>query len=209
VSDPVAQSAPQAGWQPDPVRVIERADQMKAIADPLRLRVVQLLMTDPRRSFAVKEIGAALEQPVTKLYHHVKILEAAGLIKDVETRLVSGIVEHRYQAGQRSLRFDDRLLGEPEVRSDSIAHVNALIDASREDLAAYLRREDADVALVDVTKARARLTGAQIKAIQDQIEAMVASFADTGEDNERAGVARSTLLFVMHPLPDEPDHTSI
>ncbi|MBV9484501.1 MAG: helix-turn-helix transcriptional regulator, partial [Frankiaceae bacterium] len=87
------------------VRTVDSAEAIKAIADPLRVRMLQLLMMASHRTWTVKEIAAELSQPVTKLYHHIKLLEAADLISDVETRVVSGIVEHRYRANQRSLRF--------------------------------------------------------------------------------------------------------
>ena len=83
----------EADWAPERQRVIDSAEAIKAIADPLWFRLLQLLMTSADRSWSVKEMAAALEQPVTKLYHHVKILESAGLITDVESRLVSGIVD--------------------------------------------------------------------------------------------------------------------
>src|ERR1700750_802967 len=95
--------------EPMRVRKIDSAEAIKALADPLRLRVLTLLMRDHERTWTVKEIATELGQSVTKLYHHVNLLEQVGLIRDVETRLVSGIVEHRYASGQRGLEFDDAL----------------------------------------------------------------------------------------------------
>src|SRR5690349_21212692 len=109
--------------EPIRVRKIDSAEAIKALADPLRLRVLTLLMGDHDRSWTVKEIAAELEQSVTKLYHHVNVLENAGLIRDVETRLVSGIVEHRYASGQRGLEFDDALYRSSDTRDASLANV--------------------------------------------------------------------------------------
>jgi hypothetical protein len=54
---------------------------------------------------SVKELAAELGQPQTKLYRHVRQLEAVGLIKVASTRMVSGILEQRYQACQQDLTF--------------------------------------------------------------------------------------------------------
>jgi DNA-binding transcriptional ArsR family regulator len=190
--------------EPARVRVIESADAIKALADPLRLRVLQLLMTTSERSWSVKEIGAELTQPVTKLYHHVKILEAAALIADVDTRVVSGIVEHRYRASQKSLRFDETLFGAPETRPDTIAQVAALVDTTRDDLVHYLERDDADIDHVTVSKATVRLTPEELEAVNATIDEMFASFSVAREDDGRAGVPRTSLLFLVHPLPHDP-----
>src|SRR6476469_1883077 len=110
-----------APGEPLRIRKIDSAQAIKALADPLRLRMLTVVMGDHDRTWTVKEIASELGQPVTKLYHHVNTLEQAGLIRDVETRLVSGIVEHRYASGQRGLEFDDSLYRSPDTRDDTIA----------------------------------------------------------------------------------------
>jgi DNA-binding transcriptional ArsR family regulator len=199
-SDPTLAAAP----EPAAVRVIDSAEAIKAIADPLRLRLLQLLMTTSDRAWSVKEIAAEIGQTVTKLYHHIKILESAGLIADVETRMVSGIVEHRYRASQKALRFDDSLFGAPETRSDAIAQMAAIVDVSRDDLLGYLGRSDADIDLVNVSKATARLTAEQIATVNATIEDLIASFALTREANESAGIPRTSMLFIVHPMAHDP-----
>src|SRR6476469_9614203 len=140
------------------VRKIDSAEAVKALADPLRLRVLSLLMRDHDRSWTVKEIARELEQSVTKLYHHVNMLEQVGLIRDVETRLVSGIVEHRYASGQRGLEFDNALYGSADTRDASLANVANLLDAARDDLVSYLGSETAEPERVMIAKARLSLT---------------------------------------------------
>jgi len=95
----ITQSAMTEG--PIETRVISDPAALKALADPLRLRVLDLVGSEPTRLWTVKDLAAALGQPVTKLYHHVKLLAASDLIVDAETRVVSGIVEHRYRCAQR------------------------------------------------------------------------------------------------------------
>jgi DNA-binding transcriptional ArsR family regulator len=191
-------------WEPAVTRVVDSADAIKAMADSIRLQVLQLLMTTSERSWSVKEIAGDLDQSVTKLYHHVKILEGADLITDVESRLVSGIPEHRYRASQKSLRFDDALFGAPETRPDAIAQVAAVVDVSRDDLLDYLHRPDADIDLVNVAKVTARLTAEQVAEVNRTLDELVASFHATHEENDRAGLPRTAMLFLVHPMAHDP-----
>jgi len=94
------------GSAPAGVRVISNVEMLKALADPLRLRLLSALMRGPAGEqpvMSVKELAAELGEPQTKLYRHVRQLEAAGLIRVAASRLVSGIVEQRYQACQGDL----------------------------------------------------------------------------------------------------------
>src|SRR4051794_30435345 len=188
------------------IRTVSSAEAMKALADPLRLRVLQLLMMASERSWTVKEIAAELGQPVTKLYHHVKLLEAAELVSDVETRVVSGIVEHRYRANQRGLRFDETMFGSPEDRHDVAEQVSAAIDATRDDLVDYLYRENADPDLVSVARTVARLTPEELAAVDaavQQVLSDVRAHRDRDRD-DRSDLPRTSLLFVMNPVGHDP-----
>jgi DNA-binding transcriptional ArsR family regulator len=48
--------------------VIEDVATLKALADPLRLRLMNLLATHPR---TVKELASIVGVPQTRLYYHV------------------------------------------------------------------------------------------------------------------------------------------
>jgi DNA-binding transcriptional ArsR family regulator len=101
--------------QPD-AREIDSVEELRALADPVRLAILAAL--DPQGPGAelpvmsVKELAQRLAEPQTKLYRHVKQLEATGLIHVAATRVVSGIVEQRYQASQRSVRLSPGLFSQ-------------------------------------------------------------------------------------------------
>jgi DNA-binding transcriptional ArsR family regulator len=191
-----------AAKEPLPVRKIDSPEAIKALADPLRLRVLTLLMRDHDRSWTVKEIAAELGQPVTKLYHHVNTLEQAALIRDVETRLVSGIVEHRYASGQRGLEFDDALYRSSDTRDASLANVSYLIDEARDDLLGYLRSETADPERVVVAKSRLRLTPEQADELRASIDQLIDKFQKQ-RPTRRKSVPRTEVLILMHPEADD------
>ena len=101
------------GPQPLPdvieTRVVEDAEMMKALADPLRLKIMRVLgknATIAPRIMTVKQLAEELGEPTTKLYRHIKALLAVGLIQVAELRLVGGIVEQHYRAAQGSIRLE-------------------------------------------------------------------------------------------------------
>src|ERR1700749_4920273 len=78
----------------------------------------------PRRSrMSVKELAAELGLSPTRLYRHVRQLEEARLVKVAETRMVSGILEQRYQASGRDVRFGADLLQHHPDKSMAAFHV--------------------------------------------------------------------------------------
>lgn len=102
-----AQNADGPEWFPKEVQVIADLATLQVVADPLRLRILELLRREPR---AVKEIAAALNIAPTKLYYHIKLLEGRDLIRVAETRVVSGLVEKRYRVTAYRLSVDRTLL---------------------------------------------------------------------------------------------------
>ena len=67
--------------------------QLKAMADPFRVQLVQL-MRDRARS--TQDLSEELAIPKGTVGHHLKVLEKAGLIKVVRTRKVRAVTEKFY-----------------------------------------------------------------------------------------------------------------
>ncbi len=106
--------------EPPAVRTVDDVDVLKAMADPTRLSILAALMKSrsDRPVMSVKELAAELGEPQTKLYRHVRQLEAAGLIEVASTRMVSGILEQRYQACQQDLKLGRGFLQHPEETAE-------------------------------------------------------------------------------------------
>lgn len=107
--NPAAQPEPS---QPDPAPplpelLISDLETVRIMADPIRLRILELLVLEAQ---PVKRLAAALELPQTKLYYHINLLEEHGLVRVVGTRVVSGIIEKQYGAVARSYRIEQSLL---------------------------------------------------------------------------------------------------
>jgi DNA-binding transcriptional ArsR family regulator len=125
------------------VREIDSVEQLRALADPVRLAILSALdrhVPDGELPvMSVKELAQHLGEPQTKLYRHVKQLEAAGLIEVAATRMVSGILEQRYRARQRDLRLSAALFRqhadetEAAVRSAFDAFLTGVFDRTRKE----------------------------------------------------------------------------
>ena len=78
-----ADGAPNPGPPDDPFYVIRDLAQLKVLADPLRVRILEALCEQPRTT---KQVAERLGEKPTKLYHHVEALDRAGLIELHSTR---------------------------------------------------------------------------------------------------------------------------
>src|ERR1700758_4837892 len=76
----------------DPLLVSDSA-QLRAMADPFRTRLIQLLRD---RARSTQEISEELAVPKGTVGHHLKVLESAGLIRVVRTRKVRAMTEKFY-----------------------------------------------------------------------------------------------------------------
>jgi len=118
-------STPQAEF------VIQDIETLRAISDPLRIRLLEL-MAQPQ---TVKEIAAQLGVGKTKLYYHLNLLEKHGIIRVARTRVVSGIIEKSYQVAAFSFRpAKELLLRGDEGKAHGVAIVESILDATRADL---------------------------------------------------------------------------
>jgi DNA-binding transcriptional ArsR family regulator len=174
------------------VRSVSTAAELKALADPLRLSILAALTRDaPRelRVLSVKELAAELGEPKTKLYRHIKQLEAAGLIRVASTRLVSGIVEQRYQACQGDLSIGPGVTRDPATAGEAVATVTAILDRYRGRYLAHL--------------ARTRLAGEP--APREPYRQATLSLASTTVSPAKAQAVRDRLREVMAELDEAYD----
>jgi DNA-binding transcriptional ArsR family regulator len=80
--------------------VASSRQQMRAMADPLRLAILDLVL---ERAASVTELAQALGRPRGTVGHHVKVLEDAGLLKVVRTRQVRALTERFYGRTGRTI----------------------------------------------------------------------------------------------------------
>jgi len=91
----------------EPIHQIEKLSQIKILADKRRLSILQLLMSKPA---TLSQLGDAIGAHPAKIRHHLKLLESAGFVKLIETRLVRGFAEKYYQANARAFLYHEMIL---------------------------------------------------------------------------------------------------
>ena len=196
---------PESGGPDDEVRTISDVRTLKALADPIRLAVLSALMGQPagtRRVMSVKQLAAELGEPQTKLYRHVRQLEAAGLIRAASSRLVSGILEQRYQACQRDLMLGPGLTDNEKSGDEAEAVAAAMLDRYRSRLFAARRAvlipgpapagESYRTPVLQMTETR--VPAARAAAIRDRLQEVSSELGQLPDQDDGSGVLVEVLI---------------
>jgi DNA-binding transcriptional ArsR family regulator len=198
-------------------------EELKALADPTRLAIIDALMKarPDLRIMSVKELAEETGQPQTKLYRHVRVLESAGLIRVAASRMVSGILEQRYQACQRDLQLAPGFLREHVDETEAIAV--AVLDRFRTGFFAAFRAQQqagaSPAASLDSNFAQGeddqqgntvllasygRLSRSRVGELRAKLQEAVAYFDESASDDPDA--VQVNLLIGFYLRPDEaPD----
>lgn len=86
---------------------IETVEQLRAISDMLRIRIIALL---EKRAMTATQVGEELGLASAKVHYHVRELEKVGLLKLVERREKGGILEKYYQPVAHDISVNKALL---------------------------------------------------------------------------------------------------
>jgi DNA-binding transcriptional ArsR family regulator len=134
----MAKHSPEEGALPRTLTVTD-LEQVRALAGPLRLRILGTLIGAPRTTMQVAEV---LGKRPTNLYHHVEALEKVGLVRLVETRPNRGTMEKYYRAVAAQFKVAASALSPAPVAGERPAEVEAvlgsILDMVREDLHSHL-----------------------------------------------------------------------
>ena len=84
---------PGPDYEAEDVLIVREREQLRALADDLRSRVVVLLRD---RAYSTTELAEKLGLPKGTVGHHLKVLEKAGLVRVVRTRQVRALTEKYY-----------------------------------------------------------------------------------------------------------------
>jgi hypothetical protein len=210
-------------------RLVKDVETLKALADPARLAILELMMSDYARAWTAKELAAAIEMPPKKIYYHLGLLEQRGLLEVRATQVVNGIIEKHYGAGQHSITFQrgnqpaggtapsdapDDAAGSPEEMGEVVTalfdEVHGHILAGLRSGAAVMDREAPDAERIVVSYTTAGMPPEQAGKFREALLAVVAKFRAASVP----GAPAFELLVAIHPrvesTPAEPaagDHS--
>jgi DNA-binding transcriptional ArsR family regulator len=115
---PEDRNEPMSDYDIESVKVLSEPGQLKAITNPLRIRILGVLSG---RAATITQLAHQLGQSKGALSYHVKLLEREGLVKVVGTRRIRAVEERWY--GRTASRFEltpeagpDSTTGGPAVR---------------------------------------------------------------------------------------------
>jgi putative molybdopterin biosynthesis protein len=97
------------------IEQIKDFDQIKIVTDPNRLSILRLLMAGPA---TLTQLGRVMGEHPAWVRHHLKQLEAAGLVEMKTAQVSGGFVEKYYQAKARAFYFQEIIL--PEISGKKI-----------------------------------------------------------------------------------------
>jgi DNA-binding transcriptional ArsR family regulator len=182
----------------DDTTQIDDLPALRALADPLRLKILDLL-SDTEKS--VRELAADLDVARNKLHYHVNILEQHGLVRVESTRMdTGGAPERRYRSTGRT--FQARNLPIP---GEVAAGIAGMLGTAAQELDAHLRSERRGPTAVG--RVRVRLTEAKHDELVERLGALLDEYkggesgggaADESGDRDAA----ATFVFGLYEDPD-------
>jgi DNA-binding transcriptional ArsR family regulator len=185
----------------DPPRVtIDDPRYVKALAHPLRIRILAMLQERPASPVVM---AGRLDASLGVVAHHVRVLHSLGLIELVGTRQRRGATEHIYRA-QELPRFSDRAwerlgaAGRERVLAALLEQIGAYVAGSA--AAGGFDRADANVSRIPLRldeRGWRRLTEASRRwlAEADAIQAEADARATGDDEPERIDVGLIVLVF--------------
>jgi putative molybdopterin biosynthesis protein len=91
----------------DSLRRVHDFDHLKILSDSRRLEILRILMARPA---TLSQLGQMLNEQPSQIRYHLKLLEHAGLVEMVDSRIVRGFVEKYYRARARAFVFHELIL---------------------------------------------------------------------------------------------------
>src|SRR5579871_1729456 len=122
-------------------RVINTLEQFKAISDPTRSRILNIIQNQPATA---KQIAERLGATPGAIGHHLRVLEEAGLAQVMARRLVRGIVASYYTRTAKIFNFDL-----PKELSGGESAVTEIIGKAYDEVAESLEAYEDDPFLRD------------------------------------------------------------
>jgi DNA-binding transcriptional ArsR family regulator len=168
------------------VKEIRDLATLRALAQPTRVAILEHLAVPS----SVTELARALKVPRTRLYHHIALLRAKGLVRVARKRRSGAMTEQVYAPTAKSFRPHPDLLssGRFETRVEAIATL--VLDTTSSDLRRALLSGEASLARRDghrqvgVARSIALLTPVQADAFIGELERLVARFDKASRASE-------------------------
>jgi DNA-binding transcriptional ArsR family regulator len=171
-------------YQLERVLPLETPGQLRALLNETRHLIIDMLS---ERAATTSQLAKAMGKPKGTVGHHLKTLEAAGLVRVVRTEKVRALEAKYY--GRTARTFDLSLVVEAG------GHVDLALTRALKDMAETARRTS-DRSLPGISTVRhARIPIERAREWQDRLAALVEEFIAT----PRAGETVYGLVVALYP----------
>ena len=168
---------------------IDSIEQLRAIADALRMRIIDTLQGQP---MTVTQLGEMLGMAPAKIHYHVRELEKVGLLKLVETREKGGILEKYYLPIAKDITVSPNLFLHA-TPDESLAATSAWFDQLKDSFQKVFRvaiEKKEDPPVLQLSSAVLYLTIEEERQLCQQINDLFKQYdKPRGEEGEQAFVS--------------------
>ncbi|MGH2569591.1 MAG: ArsR/SmtB family transcription factor [bacterium] len=190
-------------------------EQVKVLADPLRLRILEAFCEER----TTKQVADLIGEKPTKLYHHVDLLHRLGLIRPTRTKKNRGTLEKYYLAVAKTFRADSSVFsaayGGAKPGAESLLRmVSNFFETTTAEMRALIESgavvdeggaaEDALKREAVLTYLEVRVTQQQADALGERLRAIVEELA-AGEEAKGEDLLRYRLTLAYFPLAPRRD----
>ncbi|HEY2691960.1 MAG TPA: winged helix-turn-helix domain-containing protein [Streptosporangiaceae bacterium] len=175
----------------DEMLVVTGPGQLRALADPLRTTLLDLLL---ERAATVTEMARAVGRPKSTVAYHVSLLVDVGLLRVVRTRRVRAIEERYYGRVARTLYIG--ALHRPEDKQ-VVSAINGLAEAAAEAAPAHAVDD------LRCTLLHARIPIEEVRNFWAQVQELARQFAQIPRSGDQVyGFAAGLYPTDAPTLPD-------
>ncbi|GCE07738.1 winged helix-turn-helix domain-containing protein [Dictyobacter aurantiacus] len=176
--------------------VLETPEQVRALAHPLRQRIVNLLTDAP---YTNKQMATRFEVSPPRLYFHVRELLTTGLIEIVEEQPKGGVIEKYYRAVARVIRLGSQT-GAAVNAEDLTAKT---LEVVRQEFMQANRHFDDHPPQLSFAYEPIRVSTERLERIQGHLDALREEIYQAMQDPERASREHYVALaYLLHTLPE-------
>jgi DNA-binding transcriptional ArsR family regulator len=194
-------------FKPADLHIIRDLEAAKAIADPLRLQIIEVLLHCP---LTVNTIASKLGVAASRLYYHVNTLEKHGLIRVVDTTTHGNLIEKHYWVTAYDYSLDHEIFNfnvqEAEGKDNIISMALNSLDLVREDFSrsiearAYNLEQGAEPYPRRVIQSRevCRVPEDKIESFQSRLKDLMKEFEDL-DDPDNPGNQPWAFTIFLYP----------
>jgi DNA-binding transcriptional ArsR family regulator len=182
----------------DDLVVVTAPEQLRALADPLRGTLLELLL---ERAATVTELAQAVDRPKSTVAYHVSLLVDAGLLRVVRTRRVRAIDERYYGRVARTIYIGALSRAEDK---QIVAAINGLTEAAAESVAAHAADD------LRCTLVHARIPRDEVRRFWAEVQELARRFAQIPRSGDQvfgfvAGLYPTDAPTLPDPAPTPGD----